>query len=171
MNTRSRRTDGAAWINVTHHSFYISAADAQHVGVGAPTRPTNGLVDPVGDALRVRTGIHTGPVTVDLQPHTHAPPVDIEEWDDVVEVLYDAPARCGISVLMDDVPPDLPVLNPSGPGLHRVRVHARGRDTDVDGTVFEPVENYLIQMWPSDNADEAILKATDAYGRSLRTGH
>jgi hypothetical protein len=47
-------------------------------------------------------------------------------------------------------------------------VHARGRDTDIDGTAFEPFEEYQIQIWPASPQPEIVYKTTDRYGAELR---
>jgi hypothetical protein len=64
-------------------------------------------------------------------------------------------------------PHDLPPLTTAG-GDWRVRVHARGRDTDVDGVAREPFEHYLVQVWPAAPAPETAHRLTDGYGAGLR---
>ncbi len=68
---------------------------------------------------------------------------------------------------MDD-PPDLPVLTPAGPGSYRVRVHARGRDTAPDGVAEEPLEDYLLTVWPAPPRSDTVYKQTDEYGATWR---
>lgn len=62
----------------------------------------------------------------------------------------DRRAEMRVNALMDDSPDldDMPVLNPGGPGRYRVRVGATGRGHNYDGADEEPVEQYLIQVWP-----------------------
>ena len=62
----------------------------------------------------------------------------------------------------------LPELTVAGPGDYRVRVHARGRDTMIDGVASEPVEDYLVVVWPQAWADEEIYRQTDRYGAGMR---
>lgn len=64
--------------------------------------------------------------------------------------------------------PDLPLLTPQGPGTYRVRVHARGRDIAPDGVAYEPVEDYLLIVWPTEPQPEDVHKQTDRYGAELR---
>jgi hypothetical protein len=40
-----------------------------------------------------------------------------------------------------------PVIIPSVPGPHRVRVSARGRTGHVDASVETPSEHYLVEAW------------------------
>jgi hypothetical protein len=64
-----------------------------------------------------------------------------------------------------------PYRGPGGLGRYRLRIHARGRDTKVDGTATEPVEDYLIMTWPvrlDDPHNEIIYRQTDDYGASQR---
>ena len=91
--------------------------------------------------------------------------VDVACWDEVVEVSLDMPhGDARLAVLMADVPDTFPTLSPCGPGSYRLRVHARGRDTSIDGTASEPFEDYLIVAWPSPQAPQTIYKETARYG-------
>ncbi|GAA3925989.1 hypothetical protein [Actinoplanes auranticolor] len=48
-------------------------------------------------------------------------------------------------------------------------MHARGRDTRVDGTADMPVEHYLIQVWADEEQrPQVVHRASDRYGASLR---
>jgi hypothetical protein len=69
---------------------------------------------------------------------------------------------------MSDPPAGFPVLTQAGAGGYRIRVHARGRDTAPDLVALEPVEWYLIQVWPAPPAPERVLRQTDRYGAELR---
>jgi hypothetical protein len=94
--------------------------------------------------------------------------VDLE-WDDVVEInLYAAAGHVRLAALMSDVPETYPLLTPTGPGHYRVRVHVRGRDTDIDGVALEPFEDYLIQTWAARPQPDIVYRATDRYGTELR---
>ncbi|MEU2726066.1 hypothetical protein [Streptomyces smyrnaeus] len=73
-----------------------------------------------------------------------------------------------VRALMDD-PPDLPVLAPAGPGSYRVRVHARGRDIAPDGVAEEPVEDYLLIVWPAPPEPDTVHKQTDNFGAEWRS--
>jgi hypothetical protein len=71
---------------------------------------------------------------------------------------------------MDDESSSLPPFSAAGPGPHRVRVHARGRDAGqqallVDG---DPVEEHLIQIWSAPVAPTLAIKLTDDYGKTMR---
>lgn len=53
--------------------------------------------------------------------------------------------------------PDLPVLTPAGPGLYRVRAHARGRDIVYDGCESRSQEVYLFQIWSAPYCRSQVL--------------
>ncbi|MGW6456009.1 hypothetical protein ACWF94_08780 [Streptomyces sp. NPDC055078] len=159
---------GPAVVQADHHAFWI--VDTAQLPGDAP-QATNGLVTVTGrGAAVVITGIHTGAVsvTVDIR---HAPPqtVGLAGWDEVVEVSLQSPdGHLKVASPQDELP-ELPELTPSGPGTYRLRVHARGRDTFPDGTTEEPVEDYLLMIWPqSEPTGETLLQTTDQYGAELR---
>jgi len=150
------------------HLFWV--VDIGHTPA-APFAPENGLVvvTQPGAAV-IFTGVHTGYVSVEVQVLDSAPEqADESGWDEVVEVSMQAP-RGRVSVLgpMAYNRGVLPELTPAGPGDYRLRVHARGRDTLVDGVATEPVEDYLIVVWPAQPATERRYKQSDGYGADLR---
>uniref|UniRef100_A0AAU2UZI6 Uncharacterized protein n=1 Tax=Streptomyces sp. NBC_00003 TaxID=2903608 RepID=A0AAU2UZI6_9ACTN len=49
-----------------------------------------------------------------------------------------------------------------GPGSYRLLVHGKNRD---DG---DPVETYLLQLWPAPLAAPVTHRATSAYGATMR---
>ncbi|MBB6398148.1 hypothetical protein BKA00_005062 [Actinomadura coerulea] len=114
----------------------------------------------------VNTGIAMGDVRLTVEVHQQPPTLDIDEWEEAVEVTLEATAgRIKVAAVDDSDPtPPFPVLTPNGPGYYRVRVHARGRDTAIDLAVDEPVEDYLIQTWPAPPRPQKIYKQTDRYG-------
>ncbi|MEV5544050.1 hypothetical protein AB0L13_45355 [Saccharopolyspora shandongensis] len=73
--------------------------------------------------------------------------------------------------LMLDPAPELRTPIPTGSVLCRARVHATGRDTDVDGTTMDPFENYLIQLWDTTTETPAnIVRTRSDYG-AMRRSH
>jgi hypothetical protein len=137
--------------------------------------PSNGLVltgrmQP-GIAI-IFTGVHTGKVAVSVEVYDTQPEqLNTADWEEVVEASMEAiTGRVMVTGgPTAGMPPDhLPVLSASGAGPYRVRVHARGRDTNVDGTAFEPVEDYLVMVWPAPAMPETVHKQTDGYGASVR---
>jgi hypothetical protein len=156
--------------DVDWHQFMI--ADFP-VSIETAPVPANGLFSVLPGRLTVYVGASSGTVTVAVEPRT-APPgtVELDGWDEVCEADLYAPAgEVAVRPLVTYSPgiSELPVLSTRGAGLYRVRVHARGRDLQTDIVAFEPIEDYLIQVWPTANGSvDQILKATDALGERLR---
>ncbi|HEV7679569.1 MAG TPA: hypothetical protein VGQ42_13470 [Candidatus Dormibacteraeota bacterium] len=155
-------------IHVTHHLFLL-AAEGYHPGGTLPPI-SNGLAESIEDCAVVHTGVHSGLVTLRVQVSTGPPDAVEAGWEDVVEINLRAGAgRVKVaSVLGGGIPDTFPTLTPAGPGNYRVRVHARGRDTDVDGTALEPFEDYLVQIWAAPPQAQTVYRNTDRYGAELR---
>jgi hypothetical protein len=154
-------------VRVSHHQ--LGVIDASPEGTYFPVVPaprTNRLVAVYEGAAVVWTGIHSGVVAVTTEARPGPPPtVDVDGWDEVVEVSLDmANGDARLAVLMDNVPEAFSCLTPAGPGTYRLRAHARGRDTAIDGMASEPFEHYLLTLWPAPPAATAIHKETDRYG-------
>ena len=95
------------------------------------------------------------------------PVLETAEWEEVVEVSVEAPAgELTLVALMADIVPLPPTLT-QGAGWYRLRVHARGRDDYYDGSTFEPIEDYLLQLWSASEASGQIHKQTDVTGQIL----
>lgn len=107
------------------------------------------------ETLRVKVGVRYGPVNVELEIHDSPTPYDDTEWEDAAEgdLAYDS--ESGVSLNGPELFQVIPEneeesLLPSGKHRYRVRIYARGRDIEYDAALFgEPVEDYLIQMWPT----------------------
>jgi hypothetical protein len=90
-----------------------------------------------------------------------APPSQANEsWEDVVEVSVVIPERsavrwcswaCESSGTLSDVTP----------GIHRVRVSARGRDEAAADEFSEvPLDAYLIELWQASPEPDRIVRTT-----------
>jgi hypothetical protein len=137
----------------------------------------NGLVKAGRAGANIATGVHTGWVLVSVDARTVPPSEaelwawDLDPWEEVVEVdLRSENGGMRVMSLGLDVSEEL-VLTAAGPGLYRMRVHARGRDTNPDGVAEEPVEHYHLATWPAKHAGvgEIVLKLTDRIGLERRT--
>lgn len=159
---------GEGVVHTEYHSFLLSDVGAF---TSLPPADTNGLVVVAPGIAFIHTGIHTGNVTIQGEVYSQAPALDLDPWEEVVEVSLEATTEGRVIVcgLGSDGPEELPVLSQQGPGHYRIRIHARGRDTAVDMTSSEPVESYLVQSWPAPPVPEVAHKHTDAYGAERRT--
>ncbi|MGV9381228.1 hypothetical protein ACWDRB_35810 [Nonomuraea sp. NPDC003707] len=146
-------TTARADVHVSYHQIQVREEEGDVPVVdGVP----NGLTASVPGAAVIRTGIHTGVVDVTVRL-ADAPPADAAEgWDEVEEVeLISFEGGMRLAGLLGDLPEELPVLTPHGPGRYGMRVHARGRDIDYDGVARVPFEFYLVTVWPIDVGPEA----------------
>lgn len=107
------------------------------------------------DQLYVRVGVRYGPVNVDLEVHESPALYDATEWEDAAEgdLFYDwdgGVAVRGLELFQVIPENEDEKLTPPGEHRYRVRIYARGKAIEYDGPLFgEPVEDYLIQMWPT----------------------
>jgi hypothetical protein len=157
---------GSGVLHVTYHQFWLIDTEHQRQTL---VRATNGLVGAGRGAALIHTGIHTGVVALSVEARDSAPgSVELDGWDEVAEVSLTAPVGRVRAAALEATLDSLPDLTVAGPGDYRVRVHARGRDTSIDGVASEPVEDYLVVVWPQTRADERIYKQTDGYGAGMR---
>jgi hypothetical protein len=166
-----KTTRGTGILEVSHATFAL--ADDEEWPPERPFGHTNGLVVPMSQGAVISTGIHTGAVTVILEARSGSPNLaELEDWDEVVEVSFVAPVgRVRVTTIMSDVPESLPLLTPAGPGTYRLRLHAKGRDTNPDGAADDPFETYLLIVWPAPATAEMIFKTSDGVGAAKRQRH
>lgn len=157
----------AGELEVTYTQFWI--IDNEEWPPERPDRSSNGLIAGKSRGAMIMTGIHTGPVDIKIevldQPATES---NLDDWDDVVEISFPAPAGLARVVSLEDNLKDSPLVTRNGPGDYRVRVHVRGRDANPDGTTEEPSEYYYLIFWPERFRAETIHKATDMVGHQRR---
>ena len=141
-------------VHVTHHLLLL-VPNGDHPGGAVPAAP-NGLVATTPRCAAIYTGVHSGPVDVTIQVR-RGPPVSVDDgWDDIVETDLRMTGDVQVATVLGPVPESFHGLTWNG-GSHRLRVHARGRDNDFDGTATEAFEYYLIQVWPAPRAQEVMM--------------
>jgi len=167
-------------VPVAYHQFGV--ADWAVVPFPTAIGPT-GLVEPAVGGAIVYTGIAAGFVHVSVEVRTDAPAEVDDSWEEIIEVSLDEapPARhhpgvaellrvsrdhlgidpeprgLRIAGLMSGVADPFPILNPAR-GACRLRVHARGRAINWDGTDTEAREEYLLVAWPAPVSERVIHK-------------
>lgn len=132
---------------------------------------SNGLVAPMDRGAFILTGINTGYVRVQTRVLDARPHIECDEWEEVVEASVHAPTG-DLKVESLDLGPDtefVQSLSPSGRGWYRIRVHARGREILRDKATMEPVEDYLLIVWPSDPAETTVLRESEYMKRRMQT--
>lgn len=154
-------------VPVDYHQFYL--IDGDFLNSSFPRWTVNGLVDSdcPGCAV-VHTGIAMGDARLTVEARTGPPApasVSLTAWDAIAEISLEAPhGHLAVQPLMNPLEDDFPVLTPAGPGTYRVRVHARGRDSNYDLAVSEPCEDYLVQVWPAPVTPGRVFRLADRYG-------
>jgi hypothetical protein len=165
---------GSLW--VSYHQFWlIGRAGLPSAQVSSDA---SALIDLYPDGAMVRTGIAYGLVSVTAERLDEAPAgLNLSRaWEDVVEFSlgHDTKPPVSIAALEGGEPDALPTLTvDAGSAGVRVRVHALGRDLHYDEVVVDnPVEYYLIQSWPADPHDAAVLRSSGVRaGSGLWTAH
>ena len=146
----------------SHSQYWVVGGTDADVSSGQPELPS--LVSALGrEALSVTTGVGTGHLTVETDS-LHEPPEGVAEGWDVIGEIDISSTHGSIRVCdMFGGPSDgLSDLAAAGPGLYRVRVHAKDR-RNVDG---ESSEMHSLIAWPARSASPPrLLTALDTYGR------
>ncbi|MGW2803196.1 hypothetical protein [Streptomyces sp. NPDC001269] len=115
------------------------------------------------------TGTESGPVSVTVRAAAREPgPAHLDAWDEVVEVSLLLPGEnpAVVTDFDDDESSSLLAFTVLGPGLYRVRVHARGRDAGQEALMVD--DEHLIQVWPAPAAPTHVIKTSDTYGTPFR---
>ncbi|MEU1299438.1 hypothetical protein [Streptomyces shenzhenensis] len=124
---------------------------------------SNRLVAPMVSGAFILTGINTGYVNVETRVVDRRPDADTGGWEEVIEVSVQAPAG-DLKVESLELGPDagsVHSLSPAGPAWYRLRVHARGRENLRDKVSIEPVEDYLLIVWPAPPTEATILRTSE----------
>ncbi|MFF6879953.1 hypothetical protein ACFY9S_32265 [Streptomyces sp. NPDC012474] len=121
---------------------------------------SNGLAAPMAAGALILTGINTGYVNVETRVVDRFPDVDTDGWEEVMEISVNAPAG-DLKVESLERGPDSNShsLSPMGSAWYRLRVHARGREVMRDKVSLEPVEDYLLIVWPAPPTDATVLRS------------
>ncbi|KUM96180.1 hypothetical protein AQI95_42670 [Streptomyces yokosukanensis] len=158
---------------MTDSAFWITEPTSEVVqGAGAGG---NGLIWVGHGSATIATGVNYGPVRVTVDARSQEPSLDLEDWEEVVEVSIhfetDEADLESMGGAIEEEPQEMP-LSAAGPGWYRLRVHARGRDEGAEAIDIDidadPVEEYLIQSWPTPQAPEIRHKTTDTHGAEVR---
>lgn len=132
----------------------------------------NGLVGSAPGLAVVITGTQFGNIGLHVQVSAVEPELDVDRWDEVVEVSLAASAGPLSVTSGGHGPRQWSALTDGRSGSYRIRVHARGRDGGAlaDVVARNPVEEHLVQIWSAPAAPAAIHKTTDKVGAELRAG-
>ncbi|WP_406505469.1 hypothetical protein [Streptomyces sp. NBC_00212] len=128
----------------------------------------NGLVAAREDYAAIVCAVEGGDIDVTAELWDGPPTLHLDDWQDAAEISFTwTTARISIGPGEED-PDEAPVLALPGPGSYRLLVHGKNRDAGDVREAGDPVETYLLQLWPAPLADPVTHKATSAYGASMR---
>lgn len=154
----------------THHGF-VTVGEEFWGPDGDPRLRSIGAVlaawpeDPNGFAIR--TALHTGRVSVEAAAFRTDPGIDLDEWEDADQMLFETSASTLLVLTaMGDGEESENLIE--GPGQYVVRCAARGRDAFealTEGVAISP-EEYRLEVWPATPQDQtSVLKVTSGMGR------
>ncbi len=147
-----------ATADIDYHSLALNGIDPDLNDIDFVSRKLNSLTASTDSGLMLFTGIAMGPVRMHLEAATAEVEVDLDDWETVVEVPLETPeGRIAFSTLFGGGAPDVNMAT-SGPGTYQVRVGNRGHDVAYDLVVTEPVEDLLVQVWPSTAPRTRVVK-------------
>jgi hypothetical protein len=159
---------------------YYSIGEPDLVGVDAELmlqETSNGLVAVAPGYALIWTGTHHGHVELTLDLRHDPPPLDLADWDEVVEATLVLAGGLARILEWGGAPRhDLPNLAVAGPGTYRLRCHARGRDfakglrvpLEIGEDVDLVEEAHLLAIWPAPPADVVVYQTIDQVGAYWR---
>ncbi|MGW5153025.1 hypothetical protein [Rhodococcus koreensis] len=157
------------------HTLYLG--DDTTGAISAPPPDDRSLISGLAmsayDHLYVTTGIESGQVSLRLCGHNARPAqltADVDsKWEDVGELSLLNPSSalsvCYFTGVDDDSASACHSvrLPPCPDATYRVRVHARGRDLFFGRHAEDPVESYLIDVWPEPWSEPMMILRTSNY--------
>ncbi|MFJ4584206.1 DUF6924 domain-containing protein [Streptomyces echinatus] len=128
---------------------------------------TNSLIGFHKDFGTILTGFERGYARVTVEIHTEQPPLNTDDWDDVLDISADLTRGRSFVASYDTA--FTTNLAFDGPGTYRIRAHARGRAGTKNASLARrprpsrtspPPETYLVQVWKAPAAAEQIHKSS-----------
>jgi hypothetical protein len=153
------RSDLFVWAGSIETEFRGFSISTRAVGEYTPPYEISSgdsLLASTSDGARVFTGMYSGPAHITLGALDREPPAE-PFWEETAELQLHT--RYGV-ITVEDFAHDSVIaglnLATAGPGGYRVRVSARGRSIAFDDIPTEPVEHYLVQVWPDEREPEPL---------------
>ncbi|MEU7746055.1 hypothetical protein [Nonomuraea sp. NPDC049158] len=151
---RASRTDRATlWVDAGSLSAYED--DPGDDFPALDNAFTNGLVGTAPGQLSILTADEAMHVCVTGEAYRRRPPVELKDWEKVVEVGHRS--GNGDLTLTGDDGVGLKNLAVNGPGRYRVRVHMRGAKAAL-AREEDARQEFLIMVYPGKSERTALLK-------------
>lgn len=161
------------------HGFLLEGATPSMGEV--PALPGNTLLEWWSDqeaglsGFMVSTGSQWGPFAVNVIVLDADPGMPEAQWEDVVEVSVDVAGGVAVSEIVDGIAGNVAVPQ----GGYRMRVGAKGRtqsaardhaphDEDAEVDHDNPLEHYLVTLWPSSPGEPTVLRQDSEFARDQR---
>jgi hypothetical protein len=163
-------------VEADYSQIYVYDANQGVEGAGIQTEDDNSLLRALDDAYESRrfVGYDGGLVDIITPSQWNArvplrlevldgpPPLDLDDWDHVVEVPLPAPSgTLAFQASGGGRPIEATIL----PGIYRARVAGRGFRTET----HEGEESLRLQLWPAAAAEPKLLKYWPGYDESVET--
>lgn len=156
---------GDGTVGSSYHQFYVHNGDPEMNWDGATP---NGLAVFIsGPGVVISTSAWGATHRYEWMSADGPIALQADEWDDVVEVLAEAPTGTLSVEGWAGNGGDERNLAVAGPGTYVVRVYARGRDMSFwDDMPDRSSEEFRVEVWPATNEHPRILKRS-AFADSL----
>lgn len=146
----------------SYHQVHLAPLGSSPVFAGGD--PSALIVTDVSGSLIITTGIADGPVVMTFQegagPLGSLPTAPPAGWEMLAEVSVDIAEPLLVSS-PTWAPVREPVIDPARPGLHRVRVLARGRGAEYDASVTEASEEFSVAYWREERPTPPLVLGAD----------
>ena len=151
-------------VDVHYGQFYLEAGIAFDGDMPRCfTGQSNGLCGAaVPGFVFLTTGLHTGPVGLEIECHETDPGVD-ESWEDIVEASVQVSGPVLTLVRWAEAE-GLALARMAG--SYRLRYAGRGMDkAQQEDTVLgpDPIDHYRIDIWPAPPAPDRVVRQTSDY--------
>lgn len=149
---------GRVWAE--YHQFYLMSPENDELA--APTEDNRLLAPMPGGGAIVTTGVSLGGVRYAARPLREAPAPESESWDDIVEATISVPDGVLNVVGWAAGSIDERNLAIAGPGMYRVRAHARDRLAQYDLSALRAKERFMFEIWPADGTEPPVVVLRDS---------
>lgn len=144
--------DNGATVRVDYGLILLSSGTDGVTPSAKELEESNGLIVVTSGGAALVTGIDSGTVDVSVEEVNSEPAVDLDGWEEIVDVSIDIQAgELRVVSVLGELP-ELPPLSTAGHPLYRLRCMASGRGLDAGRIGVESRERYRLISWPAPAA-------------------